>query len=102
MTTQRYTKIKKKKMYRYHSEKRYKRKRRGHYSHYKYGDQRARRANVRIYKSETLLRAEFESLVLRIVDAIFPRRIYFPMQNLEKMVERTESVVISPPVMAAR
>lgn len=72
MTTQRYTKIKKKKMYRYHSEKRYKRKRRGHYSHYKYRDQRARRANVRIYKSETLLRAEFESLVLRIVDAIFP------------------------------
>ena len=72
MTTQRYTKIKKKKMYRYHSEKRYKRKRRGHYSHYKYRDQRARRANVRIYKSETLLSAEFESLVLRIVDAIFP------------------------------
>ena len=70
-------------MYRYHSEKRYKRKRRGHYSHYKYGDQRARRANVRIYKSETLLRAEFESLVLRIVDAIFPRRIYFPMQNVK-------------------
>ena len=72
MTTQRYTKIKKKKMYRYHSEKRYKRKRRGHYSHYKYRDQRARRANVRIYKSETILSAEFESLVLRIVDAIFP------------------------------
>ena len=72
MTTQRYTKIKKKKMYRYHSEKRYKRKRRGHYSHYKYRGKRVKRANVRIYKSETILGEEFESLVLRIVDAIFP------------------------------
>lgn len=72
MATQRHTKIKKKKMSRYHSEKRYKRKRRGHYSHYKYRGKRVKRANVRIYKSETILGEEFESLVLQIIDAIFP------------------------------
>ena len=71
MAVQRHSKIKKKKMYRYHSEKRYKRKRRGHYSHYKCRGKREKRATVMIYISETILGAEFETLVLRIVDAIF-------------------------------
>lgn len=70
--TQRHTKIKKKKMYRYHSENRYKRKKRGHYSHYKFRSKRTKRTNTRIYKSESILGRKFESFVLQIVDAIFP------------------------------
>lgn len=69
---QRNTKIKKKKMYRYHSEKRYKRKRRGHYSVYKCRGKKGKRTYARIYKSETISESKFESFVLRIIDAIFP------------------------------
>ena len=70
--TQRLTKIRKKKTYRYHSEKRYKKKRRGQYCHYNYRGKKTKRANAKIHKSETVLGAEFESLVIRIIDAIFP------------------------------
>ena len=70
--TQRLTKIRKKKTYRYHSEKRYKKKRRGQYCHYNYRGKKTKRANAKTHKSETVLGAEFESLVIRIIDAIFP------------------------------
>lgn len=70
--TQRLTKIRKKRTYRYHLDNQYKKKRHGQFCHYKYRGKRTKRANAIIQKSETILGAEFESLVIQIIDAIFP------------------------------
>ena len=70
--TQIFSKIRKKKNCCYHSGNRYKKKRREHYNHYNCNGKRTKRSNARKYKAETILGAKFESLVIRIIDAIFP------------------------------
>ncbi len=89
--TNRSTKIRRKKLYRYHCERRYKRHKRGHYS-----NKHWRRRNACVISpmkrnpisKATILGAEFESLVLQIIDAIFSAE---ENKNLKKFFKEKPS-----------
>ena len=68
----RHNRIKKRKLLRFHSKKKYRRKKRGHYSQYKCLRRRTINKKQSKTYSETLLGTKFEHLVVELVKVIFP------------------------------
>ena len=68
----RHNRIKRRKLLRFHSKKKYRRKKRGHYSQCKCLRRRTINKKQGKTHSETLLGAKFESLVVKLVKVIFP------------------------------
>lgn len=68
----RHNRIKKRKLLRFHSKKKYRRKKRGHYSQCKCSRRRTINKKQGKTHSETLLGSKFECLVVKLVEAIFP------------------------------
>ena len=67
----RHNRIKRRKLLRFHSKKKYRRKKRGHYSQCKCLRRTVNKKHGKTH-SETLLGAKFESLVVKLVKVIFP------------------------------